>query len=275
MPNFNAEVPKAVYNKYASAYETTLISPYLRSAYRYYDLCLKEIMPKVASKVVLDFGCGPGIHSIKLARVAKKVIGVDIAENLVLTASEKKRELCLNNVHFVVADGTNLPLPSNSVDCVIAYGSVIGHIAEKYEEAIAEISRVCAKGALINIEFDNKWSGELIYNPMMFLNAVRNPFRGYTRSWGFDNSAIMEFKTFAYSEMKELLAKYQFSIEKTHALNVATSFIPPFQLYDEQIGDKTPPSKVVQFLDKLDLHLANVVPFKFLGITTMTWARKK
>src|SRR3990167_6539778 len=50
--------------------------------------------------VVLDLGCGNGQGAIKTAKVAKKVIGADIDNNLLKIADNSARSLNIKNVKF-------------------------------------------------------------------------------------------------------------------------------------------------------------------------------
>ena len=49
-----------------------------------------EFFTKIAGKVVIDFGCGEGADAVEMAKIgAKRVIGIDIRENLLQVAREK------------------------------------------------------------------------------------------------------------------------------------------------------------------------------------------
>ena len=49
-----------------------------------------EIFTKIAGKVIIDFGCGDGTDAVEMARKgAKRVIGVDIRDDLLQTARQK------------------------------------------------------------------------------------------------------------------------------------------------------------------------------------------
>ncbi len=50
----------------------------------------KEFLGKIQGKVVIDFGCGEGAEAIELAqRGARRVIGIDIREDILQRATEK------------------------------------------------------------------------------------------------------------------------------------------------------------------------------------------
>lgn len=60
----------------------------------------------IKDKTVIDIGCGPGLYSIALAkRGAKRVLGIDFAENMIKIASQRaKREDVEDITSFVIAD---------------------------------------------------------------------------------------------------------------------------------------------------------------------------
>jgi len=51
-----------------------------------------EFFPRIAGKVVIDFGCGEGADAVEMAgRGAKRVIGIDIREEVLQAASQPAR----------------------------------------------------------------------------------------------------------------------------------------------------------------------------------------
>ena len=49
-----------------------------------------EIFTEIAGKVVIDFGCGAGADAVAMAeRGAKRVIGIDIREDILQVARQK------------------------------------------------------------------------------------------------------------------------------------------------------------------------------------------
>src|SRR4249920_3833713 len=57
---------------------------------------------------VLDLGCGDGTTALPEARLGAEVIGVDIAQNLVLAGNRRAREMGLTNCKFQEGDASNL-----------------------------------------------------------------------------------------------------------------------------------------------------------------------
>jgi ubiquinone/menaquinone biosynthesis C-methylase UbiE len=78
----------------------------------------RELLKRTAGKTVLDEGCGSGVLTLKIARRAMSVIGIDTST---IALEQSKRNLVrskLANVDFRRADATNLPFPDRSFDIV-------------------------------------------------------------------------------------------------------------------------------------------------------------
>jgi ubiquinone/menaquinone biosynthesis C-methylase UbiE len=89
---------------------------------------------------VLEVGCGTGVLTRRLARLAEveAVVGVDPAPSLLERARELARRL--SNVSFQEADGRALPLDAAEFD-VVVFDSTLSHVPEP-ERALAEAFRV-------------------------------------------------------------------------------------------------------------------------------------
>ncbi len=98
-------------------------------------------------KVVLDYCCGLGNTSRKVAKYGpKKVIGIDISSSEIETCRLQAKNLGLDNVEHHVMDAEKMSLESNSVDIVICNG-VLHHLDVNI--AFKEIHRVLKKGGIM------------------------------------------------------------------------------------------------------------------------------
>ena len=126
----------------------------------------KEILVNSISNIIssrkefcyLDLACGTGDIGYKL--LAKKlkninVLMMDINEKMLEQATKRKeyREH-KKSIDFIVSDAENIPLASNSIDCItIAFG--IRNVAS-IENALLEINRVLkCGGKFLCLEFSN------------------------------------------------------------------------------------------------------------------------
>lgn len=97
---------------------------------------------------ILDVGCGPGIITADLAKIASEghTIGVDNSEGIIKQASTAFSDI--PNLNFQVADGTNLKdFADNSFDIVHAH-QILVHIANPVV-VMKEFYRVCKPGGII------------------------------------------------------------------------------------------------------------------------------
>jgi ubiquinone/menaquinone biosynthesis C-methylase UbiE len=96
-------------------------------------------------KRVLDYGCGSGYGSARMAEIASSVDAVDVAEDAIAHAKEQfPRE----NLRFRCVSPTSaLPYPDASFDTVLSF-QVFEHVTE-IEHYLGEIRRVLVPGGTL------------------------------------------------------------------------------------------------------------------------------
>lgn len=87
-----------------------------------------------------DLGCGEGRVTRDLAAKGHRVIGFDRS----LTMCRAVRTHPTQPMPAVVTDAARLPLPGNSVDCVVAFMAL--HDIDAMHETVAEIARILRPG---------------------------------------------------------------------------------------------------------------------------------
>ena len=102
-------------------------------------------------KRVLDIACGEGYGANLLARVASKVIGVDLDAGTIAHAKAKYRR---RNLHFLQGSCTEIPCEDHSIDLVASF-ETIEHISE-HDDFLSEIKRVLAPGGILVISSPHK-----------------------------------------------------------------------------------------------------------------------
>ncbi|HEY8895320.1 MAG TPA: methyltransferase domain-containing protein [Niastella sp.] len=97
---------------------------------------------------VLDLGCGDGTTALPEARLGAKVLGVDIARNLVAAANKRIQEEGLTNITVREGDATRLEgIEDESFDLVVSiFGAMF---APKPFDVAGEMVRVTRKGGRI------------------------------------------------------------------------------------------------------------------------------
>lgn len=106
----------------------------------------------VEGKDVLDIACGEGYGSAMLARRARSVKGVDIADDAVAHASAAYRDI--SNLVFMQGDAAQIPLDDNSVDAVVSFETIEHH--DRHREMLSEIRRVLRPEGLLIISSPNR-----------------------------------------------------------------------------------------------------------------------
>jgi SAM-dependent methyltransferase len=122
-----------------------------------------EILRRAAGRTVLEYGCGPGTHSFRLAKVAKRVIGIDISEVAIERARRRAVDRGVDNVEFHVMDAESLTFPDATFDLVC--GRAIVHHLD-VQRCFSTISRVLRPGGVALFQ------EPLGHNPL--INLYRN-----------------------------------------------------------------------------------------------------
>jgi len=89
-----------------------------------FRFCYKLLRENCQNKIVLDYGCGNGIHSIFLAKSgAEKVIGIDLSEKSLAIARERvKRERLEGKIEFISMDCEKMEFPDNFLTSFLTVG---------------------------------------------------------------------------------------------------------------------------------------------------------
>jgi len=124
-------------------------APFYASGVR--ESALMRLVPR--DLAVADVGCGTGLLTLTLARVARRVVAVDASAHMVRLTREKVARASLANVEVKQGRAESLPVPSASVDAVFAF-HLLRHLAVP-DGAITETARVLKPGGrLVVVELE-------------------------------------------------------------------------------------------------------------------------
>jgi len=101
---------------------------------------------------ILDFGAGSGHWSMFLAQrlPRARITGIDFAERAIAAASARARELCLENVSFILYDGGSLPVFAEPFDCILCLGVLLYvNKAGTFERLLEPLTAALAPGGLL------------------------------------------------------------------------------------------------------------------------------
>jgi SAM-dependent methyltransferase len=151
-------------------------------AERYYDRVLPrmlELLVAMPGETVLDAGCGPGVHSIRVARAGLKVKAIDISGTMLAEARRRvERAGVADSVEFARGDLTRLGFPDEALHRVFSWGVII-HIRD-IERALDELVRIVAPGGRLALYVTNAsaWDHKI---ETAARSLLRRPLRGVER----------------------------------------------------------------------------------------------
>ena len=90
--NTESNAFEKIYSHEKSVFANYLDRIFRKDMYRRYEFTLSRSAP-IEGKTILDVGCGNGLYSIECARRgARRVVGLDIAENMIRTCIEHAKQ---------------------------------------------------------------------------------------------------------------------------------------------------------------------------------------
>jgi SAM-dependent methyltransferase len=148
-------------------------------AEKYYDRAITSMLRHLhiaPNAVVLDAGCGPGTHSIRVAQAGHRVYCVDFSDAMLTAARARVGTAGLSErVTFQREDLTRLSFEDESFDFVFSWGVII-HIRE-IEKALDELCRIVRPGGRLALYVTNRsaWDHKL---EALARSVVRKPLGG-------------------------------------------------------------------------------------------------
>ncbi len=131
------------------------------------DLKLKLAIEWGKGGRILDYCCGEGSTSLKLAQEGLEVIGIDISPEPLKKAKEEALRIGVQGfTSFLVMDGENMEFEDNSFDLITCFG-VLHHLDIK--KAYSELARVLKPGGRVIC------TEPLIHNPVFQLYRKLTP----------------------------------------------------------------------------------------------------
>ncbi|QHJ69934.1 class I SAM-dependent methyltransferase [Planococcus halotolerans] len=132
---------------------------YLENPARKDDLSpekLLSLIPIKETDTVLDFGAGTGYFTIPAAKaVAANVYALDMDAEMLEVIKTKALHAEVQNIIPVHTDGSDIPVPDESIDLVIA--SLVLHEIKPLDQTLTQIKNVLKDGGhLICIELEPK-----------------------------------------------------------------------------------------------------------------------
>lgn len=180
-----------------------------------------SLLKDLKNKKVLDIGCGRGRYSLRIAKKAKEVIGIDISDKSIKKAHKAANKFKVHNFKGIVSNFST-PLYENYFDYVIMVNLI--HHVDDLDLIFKNVKKSLKKdGSLMIFEFNPL---NLLFIPFLtYVKQVRshfNPF--YFRSNIFtlkkylkeNNFSIVSFKRYAF--LPTVLYNYSLVFKKINYL---------------------------------------------------------
>lgn len=133
----------------------------------------------------MDVGCGPGFVSIEIAKIVGEqghVLGVDISDTLLRTATAYAAEVGITNTSFLSGSVYNLSVAAAS--CDYAYARFFVQHLERPLDALQQISQTIKPGGRIClVDVDDQWL-TLYPEPEAFEDYNQRAIQGQKASGG-------------------------------------------------------------------------------------------
>lgn len=114
---------------------------------------IKGYFKNASSTTILDFGCGGGRNTVALATEGYRVIAMDYTDTAIEMTTEKCR--LIPDIDVTVLQNVNLevPIDADSVDAVVADGSLFYNEKERITEIVSNLKKAMKKNALLWADF--------------------------------------------------------------------------------------------------------------------------
>jgi ubiquinone/menaquinone biosynthesis C-methylase UbiE len=108
--------------------------------------------------VAADLGCGSGYFTMPLARIVKKVYGIDVQREMLNFLEDKIRKRGIRNIDPLLSKPDEIPLGDRSVDLLMSVNTL--HEFGDRNKMIDEMGRVLrTDGKLLIVDFKKEETG--------------------------------------------------------------------------------------------------------------------
>ena len=181
---------------------------------------------------VLDAGSGPGRFTLELLRLGAHVTALDISPGQLELLRTR-----VPDVEAVVGDITDLSrFPNDGFDATVCFGGPLSYVAERAEQAVAELARVTRSGGHVLVSVMGLAGAVIHYAPILVELARRD---GPAKSLEIARTGVLPegegyghlaMRMYLWEEVEELLAPYGEVVE-----GAAAGVLPHLEVDEPEI----------------------------------------
>lgn len=141
---------KSVLSRYSSEEDVKVYAQRSAEGFRNWERLIVEKF--MLPTKVLSIGCGGGRESFALESLGYDAHGLDISEEQIASANERKLA-CGSNAHFHVYDGSSIPFPDACFGSVTMWSQVLGNVpgSQQRHRLLRECLRVLVDHGILSI----------------------------------------------------------------------------------------------------------------------------
>jgi 2-polyprenyl-3-methyl-5-hydroxy-6-metoxy-1,4-benzoquinol methylase len=238
------------------------------------EFILNELKDHVQpGAAILDIGCGNGIISRNLALNGYNVSGIDVSTTTIENA--KKLSAGISNVSFMVKSAEELLADGTKYDAIIC-SEVLEHL-HKPENLVQTLKDILTPNGLLIVTVPNGNGPRELFvtKPVQALRRKNNfawkILSGIKKLFGYGGTTVQSsaedlnhIQFFTRKKLEQLSKENNFQIIKFGKSNFIDDVFP-FSLI----------AKRAVFLQKLDSHIADLLPYYCTGGFFSVWKRNE
>ncbi len=162
---------------------------------------------------ILDIGTGTGYLAFPLAKgfPQARVIGIDIAENVLALNEEKARERGLKNLYFHAFDGLHYPFDEESYDLIVSRYAF--HHFPNVENTVQQMNKLLTKGGRVLISDPMRHADDKKYVIDDFMRVKKD---GHIQFYS-QNELETLFETNGFVKEKQIITEMKFPFARIDA----------------------------------------------------------
>ncbi len=168
---------------------------------------LKKLGVSFRDKTLLDIGCGTGVYTIRVAKLAKSVDGLDFSKNMLEVLKEDAKKLDINNIKTYHSTWVDFTLPSKKYDIALCTMSP----AIKTDDDLKKLN-LSAK-TKIYLGWAGVRDNTILDNLFLAHNSIYSPPNGAKRVKKWLHVEGIKYKLENFEELKIKIRSFKEAVE--------------------------------------------------------------